>query len=479
MTSSDDGDSTMWWTNDHGSDLAYPDFPYNNYSSKYNLSELFNSSIGNLSDDAMTTPCTNDYCVSDDDYIELIRDYIYPSNSEWIVICLHCVVFVVGLIGNFLVALAVFRNPTMQTVTNYFIVNLALADFFVILVCLPPTVLWDVTETWFFGSALCKTVLYIQTVSITVSVLTLTFISIDRWYAICYPLKFKSTTGRAKVAIFIIWFVSLMIVLPDLVVLDTRPSERLRVETIYLTECYATWSAASQKTYQIILLLLLYIAPFLLMSIAYNQIFKVLWRNSMPSNSNSKVNVTKSCSSVKKSLRSGCSTMSTTTSVDGKVRSRRKAAKMLIAVVIMFGVCYFPVHLMNVLRYSIGLPQNELTATLSLFSHWLCYANSAMNPIIYNIMSGKFRKEFKKTFFCCLCCCCDLHSKNPKYGRRGLANRNYIGGVTSMDGGTCTKSRYANANNLSCKYTNSTIVSHAVTINLANMTTPDEEDDAR
>lgn len=54
------------------------------------------------------------------------------------------------------------RNRTMRTVTNYFIVNLAVADFLVILICLPPTVLWDVTETWFMGTLACKVVLYFQ-----------------------------------------------------------------------------------------------------------------------------------------------------------------------------------------------------------------------------------------------------------------------------------------------------------------------------
>lgn len=50
----------------------------------------------------------------------------------------------------------------MRTVTNIFIVNLAVADFFVILLCLPPTVVWDVTETWFLGETLCKVVIYFQ-----------------------------------------------------------------------------------------------------------------------------------------------------------------------------------------------------------------------------------------------------------------------------------------------------------------------------
>jgi hypocretin (orexin) receptor 2 len=41
------------------------------------------------------------------------------------------------------------------------------------------------------------------------------------------------------------------------------------------------------------------------------------------------------------------------TTTEGQLRSRRKAAKMLVAVVIMFAVCYFPVHLLNILRYGV------------------------------------------------------------------------------------------------------------------------------
>lgn len=35
----------------------------------------------------------------------------------------------------------------------------------------------------------------------------------------------------------------------------------------------------------------------------------------------------------------------------GQLRARRKAAKMLVVVVAMFAICYFPVHLLNILRY--------------------------------------------------------------------------------------------------------------------------------
>lgn len=72
------------------------------------------------------------------------------------------VLLIIPQVGNALVCLAVYTNYTMRTVTNLFIVNLAVADFFVILFCLPPTVVWDVTETWFLGEVMCKVVLYFQ-----------------------------------------------------------------------------------------------------------------------------------------------------------------------------------------------------------------------------------------------------------------------------------------------------------------------------
>lgn len=98
----------------------------------------------------------------DDLTTEDFLEFMYPKSWTWALIFFHCIVFVVGLVGNCLVCVAVYRNHTMRTVTNYFIVNLAAADFLVILFCLPPSVVWDVTSTWWFGIAMCKVVLYLQ-----------------------------------------------------------------------------------------------------------------------------------------------------------------------------------------------------------------------------------------------------------------------------------------------------------------------------
>lgn len=87
---------------------------------------------------------------------------VYMQHMTVILVILHVSVFVTGLIGNSLVCLSVYRNKSLQTVTNYYIVNLAVADFLVILICLPPTVYWDLKLTWNFGLIPCKLVLYLQ-----------------------------------------------------------------------------------------------------------------------------------------------------------------------------------------------------------------------------------------------------------------------------------------------------------------------------
>ena len=69
----------------------------------------------------------------------------------------------------FQVIIAVTTTKSMQSVTNIFIVNLAMADMLVMLFCAPPSVIWDVTNTWIFGSLMCQIVIYIQVTYSTTS----------------------------------------------------------------------------------------------------------------------------------------------------------------------------------------------------------------------------------------------------------------------------------------------------------------------
>jgi len=68
------------------------------------------------------------------------------------IFCLaYSIVFVLGIIGNSCVVAVVVRSPRMRTVTNYFIVNLALADILVLIFCLPATLISNLFIREFFA----------------------------------------------------------------------------------------------------------------------------------------------------------------------------------------------------------------------------------------------------------------------------------------------------------------------------------------
>lgn len=157
---------------DNSSKIIIPEMP-GKHSSRKLLAA--NSTPSSASDCSLDYNCSTAATLNNDsggnatrwnesyeDYMNQIEEFIFPRSWTWILIFIHSLVFVIGLVGNTLVCVSVYRNHTMRTVTNYFIVNLAVADFMVILFCLPPTLIWDVTMTWFFGVTMCKIVLYLQ-----------------------------------------------------------------------------------------------------------------------------------------------------------------------------------------------------------------------------------------------------------------------------------------------------------------------------
>lgn len=67
---------------------------------------------------------------------------------------------------------------------------------------------------------------------------------------------------------------------------------------------------------------------------------------------------------------------------------------MLIVVVAMFGVCWMPLHILNVIlnfRTEISSRADDTIAAIYISAHWLAMANSFANPIIYSFTNSIFR----------------------------------------------------------------------------------------
>ncbi|WAR24519.1 OX2R-like protein [Mya arenaria] len=105
---------------------------------------------------------TRDYEYTDDQIMEFVWEHITLKYYHWIFISLFFLVFVVGSAGNFLVCFSVWRSKSLRNATNYFLVNRAVSDFLVIVLCLPATIMLDALHSWFLGLAMCKVFIYMQ-----------------------------------------------------------------------------------------------------------------------------------------------------------------------------------------------------------------------------------------------------------------------------------------------------------------------------
>lgn len=83
-----------------------------------------------------------------------------PEPPLYILVCvsiLYTSIFLSGILGNSLVVFVVFMNRDMRNPTNYFLINLSIADLLVIVVCMPSAFMdLYAKEVWYLGAAMCK-----------------------------------------------------------------------------------------------------------------------------------------------------------------------------------------------------------------------------------------------------------------------------------------------------------------------------------
>lgn len=135
--------------------------------------------------------------------------------GNFFALILYLVVCLVGLFGNSLVIYVVLRFSKMQTVTNRYILNLAIADE-CFLIGIPFLLTTMYLNEWVFGPYLCK--LYMISTSITQfsSSIFLLIMSCDRFIAVCHPIsspRFR-TPLVSKIVSLIAWGTSAFIMLP-------------------------------------------------------------------------------------------------------------------------------------------------------------------------------------------------------------------------------------------------------------------------
>lgn len=210
------------------------------------------------------------------------------------------------------------------------------------------------------------------------SILTILAISFERFYAICRPLEagYKCTKRRAIIIIGINWIIALVSTLPMLSITELTTAEF--IDGSLVTVCSNSLQEGWHPVYFLIVFLIFFLLPFIVLIYLYILIAKKL------TTENSK-------------------TLQTQTTVNPNFRRqaqiRRQVVLMLASVCVTFFICLLPFRLLTL--WIIYSSPEDITSLgmetyyiLLFICRILLYVNSSANPILYNLISSKFRAAF-------------------------------------------------------------------------------------
>ncbi|XP_042663942.1 neuropeptide FF receptor 1 [Tyto alba] len=309
--------------------------------------------------------------------------YQHSSPVAAMFILAYTFIFLMCMIGNMLVCFIVVKNRQMRTVTNMFILNLAISDLLVGIFCMPTTLVDNLITGWPFDNTMCKMSGLVQGMSVSASIFTLVAIAVERFRCIVYPFRQKLTLRKALVTIAIIWVLALLIMCPAAITLTvTREEHHFMVDTYNnsypLYSCWEAWpETGMRRIYTTVLFSHIYVAPLALIVVMYARIAFKLFKSAAPAHGQEEP--------------------------EGRRVSRRKAKviNMLIIVALFFTLSWLPLWTLMLLMDYGRLSEGQLrlvTVYVFPFAHWLAFFNSSANPIIYGYFNENFRRGFQEAF---------------------------------------------------------------------------------
>ncbi|XP_029511120.2 adenosine receptor A2b-like [Oncorhynchus nerka] len=304
------------------------------------------------------------------------------NNASLVYIALELVIAFLAVTGNMLVCWAVCLNSTLQSITNYFVVSLAVADIAVGLLAIPFAITISTGFCANFHGCLfiaCFVLVLTQS-----SIFSLLAIAVDRYIAIKSPLRYNSlvTSGRAKGIIAVCWVLSVGIGLTPMLgwnrgVNSTNSSSCPEGMTECLFEGVVTLEYMVYFNFFGCVLV-----PLLAMLVIYARIFMAARRQLR-------------LMDLKLAHMHAPGACSSSTSSRSTLQKEVHAAKSLAIIVGLFALCWLPLHIINCFNLfcqDCGRPHVWVMNIAIILSH----ANSVVNPFIYAYRIREFRHTFRR-----------------------------------------------------------------------------------
>ncbi|XP_038123773.1 trace amine-associated receptor 1-like [Cyprinodon tularosa] len=258
--------------------------------------------------------------------------------------------------GNLIVIISISYFKQLHTPTNTLIMSLAVADLLVGVLVFPLSMSFSLSSCLYNNNMFCEIRDSLDVLLCTCSVLHLCCISVDRYYAVCQPLTYKSKINGRVVFIMIAvsWGVSVPVAIA---VVQPRSNNDECQETCFIDIIIAN----------IVGLLFSFYLPVVIMLCIYIKIFAVAQRQAR---------------SIQSTTKSGATVS----------KMERKATKTLAVVLGAFLFCWAPVFLYITFQ---SLENNVAPVYIIEVLAWLALSNSTLNPFIYCFFYSWFRSAFK------------------------------------------------------------------------------------
>ncbi|KAF7633001.1 G_PROTEIN_RECEP_F1_2 domain-containing protein [Meloidogyne graminicola] len=377
-----------------------------------------------------------------------------PTIENYLMILTFAIIFCLSVVGNSIVVVVILQQQSMRSVTNLYLLNLALSD---LLLSMPPTLVSSLVYCWVFGDLLCKLLAYLQPVVVTASAYTLAAIALERYYAICKPLHSRIWHTRTHAM--------LVSVIANVFMLFMYEERSYNFNGL---NCAPKFEPIVHFGYQIYMTIALLIVPLVTMTVLYGNVIYTLSSGirmdiaaiaGTESNNNSTplINSNNSCAEKRKKFRNGfvnnftidsreelnrgrlsswmlkkkelnqknilnqqkslnsvrnwneCSIKKVINNSTTELRSthsgrtalaKQRLIRMLIVIVVIFFCCWTPSYIWWLLLNAQDTFQtfNIWNSEVNTFITVLTYLSSCTNPITYCFLNNKFRNALCLTF---------------------------------------------------------------------------------
>ncbi|KAK7929062.1 hypothetical protein WMY93_005457 [Mugilogobius chulae] len=297
------------------------------------------------------------YTFSPNDLADLESQLLWTLHepSTIALTAMYCASFVLGFVGN-LMSLRVLTNRHSRrlagvSATRNLLVNLAVCDLAVVCVCMPVTLGSQIYKVWVYGDFLCRAVPFTQAISVSASVLTLTVISVNRYFSVRSPLRARSMFTRRRI------------------LLTVAVGDQLR-DLRHPGVSRGVARAASQAGIQHSTFVMLYCLP-----VTFNLTIGFLTGRRLWGS--------------RKTTFSDLDPRSQALH-DSRLKTRQKIAKMVVCLVLLFAVSWLPLYLADLLIDWEESPPSWILQARP-FAQWLGLTNSSLNPICYCFIGDLYR----------------------------------------------------------------------------------------